>query len=175
MGMPKALVRGEGDIPWVVSSSRTLRAGGCAEIVVVIGAEATRVRSVLASEPVTIVEAADWDTGMGASLRAGLVALSTVDADAALIHLVDLPDVGADVVARFIDLAAPAALARAAFDGRPGHPVLIGRDHWSAVADGITPDRGAQRFLTSRDVISIDCSDLATGVDVDSRGPMLAG
>ncbi|MCW2799350.1 MAG: molybdopterin-guanine dinucleotide biosynthesis protein MobA [Aeromicrobium sp.] len=175
MGMPKALVRGDDDIPWAVSASRTLRIGGCAEVVVVIGAESARVRAVLAHEPVTVVEAADWAAGMGASLRAGLATLSSIETSAALIQLVDLPDVGADVVARFVDLAAPAALARAHYGDRPGHPVLIGRDHWEAVAEGITPDRGAQSFLTSRNVVNVDCSDLATGVDVDSRGPMLAG
>ena len=175
MGTPKALVLGDGGIPWVVSSTRVLRAGGCTEAVVVIGAEAARVRSLLAPEPVSVVDAIDWEEGMGASLRAGLAALATVSASAALIHLVDLPDVGSDVIARVIGLADPAILARASYQGRPGHPVLIGRDHWDAVAEEATQDRGARTYLAGRKVASIDCSDLATGIDVDFRGSMLGG
>ena len=72
-----------------------------------------------------------------ASLRAGLGALAG-RADAAVVTLVDLPDVRADVVRR-VSTAAPAraTLARATYEGRPGHPVLLGRDHWA----GVTGDR----------------------------------
>ncbi|MCW2750078.1 MAG: molybdopterin-guanine dinucleotide biosynthesis protein MobA [Aeromicrobium sp.] len=175
MGTPKALVRSDDGVPWVVSSARVLREGGCTEVVVVIGAEAERVRSVLGTEPVSVVDAMGWNEGMGASLRAGLAALSSVRASAALIHLVDLPDVGYDVIARVLGLADPAVLARASYQSRPGHPVLIGRDHWDPVAEEATRDQGARAYLADRNVVSVDCSDLATGVDVDFRGPMLGG
>ena len=85
----------------------------------------------------------DWAEGMGASLRAGLVSLAD-DATAALVTLVDLPDVGADVVRRLLDRTVSAkTLARATYDGTPGHPVLIGRDHWSGVVESATGDAGA--------------------------------
>ncbi|MEJ7756312.1 MAG: NTP transferase domain-containing protein [Nocardioidaceae bacterium] len=82
-------------------------------------------REALDAEAVDIVMAADWADGMGASLRAGLSHLLSAGstADAALVHLVDLPDVGAPVVARVAELAGPAVLARAAYaSGVPGHP-----------------------------------------------------
>ena len=90
MGMPKALVEGSDGVPWVVSAARTLAVGGCAETVVVIGAASAQVRLLLEAEPVTIVEATDWEAGMGSSLRAGLNAIADHRADAALVHLVDL-------------------------------------------------------------------------------------
>lgn len=173
MGMPKALVEGTDGLPWAVSAARTLAAGGCAEVVVVIGAAAPIVRALLVTESVTIVEAADWNEGMGASLRAGLAAIATRDADAVLVHLVDLPDVGAAVIRRMLGHAAPGILARASYGstpgGVPGHPVLLGRDHWAAIAAECSGDKGARDYLARHDLLTVDCSDLATGVDIDTH------
>jgi CTP:molybdopterin cytidylyltransferase MocA len=107
----------------------------------------------------------DWDAGMGASLRAGLQALGP--ADAALVHLVDLPDVTAEVVRRVADGVGPATLARASYDGVPGHPVVLGREHWAPVAELATGDHGARDYLRTRQVSLVECGDLATGRDVD--------
>ncbi|UPK74501.1 NTP transferase domain-containing protein [Nocardioidaceae bacterium SCSIO 66511] len=171
MGGPKALVEGADGVAWAVSSARVLRDGGCDEVVVVVGAAAQRVRKLLEDEPVRTVLASAWSDGMGASLRVGLSALATNSrADAAVIHLVDLPDVGADVIERMVAVATPDALARAAYDDRrPGHPVVIGRDHWPGAIAAAVGDRGARDYLASREVATVDCSDLASGIDIDSR------
>jgi CTP:molybdopterin cytidylyltransferase MocA len=58
-------------------------------------------------------------------------------------------------------------LRRAAYDGRPGHPVLLGRDHWTGVVAAATGDQGARTYLTTHDVELVECGDLATGDDVD--------
>ena len=173
MGKPKALVEDRRGVPWVVSSSRALTLGGCSQTVVVIGAAAGEVRALLEKQQVTIIEATDWQDGMGSSLRAGLSALETNDADAALLHLVDLPDVGPDVVHRLLALAATDVLARATYKGRPGHPVLIGREHWQAIVDETDGDTGARAYLDRHTVLAVDCSDLATGLDVDDARSML--
>lgn len=102
MGMPKALVRDDDGVPWVVRSVRVLREGGCGEIGVVVGASADEVAPLLATEDVTIVPSPDWTTGMAASLRSGLTWAVGTDADAAVVHLVDLPDVHASVVRRIV-------------------------------------------------------------------------
>ena len=81
-----------------------------------------------------LVVAEDWAEGMGASLRAGL-ADADRDADAVVVTLVDLPDVTAEVVRRVVAAATgPAGLARAAYDGKPGHPVLLGATTGTACA-----------------------------------------
>lgn len=171
MGRPKALVEDPSGLPWAVSSSRALSAGGCDEVLVVVGAAAGEVRRILIGEPVRIVLAAAWAEGMGASLRTGLDTLAARSAaDAVVVHLVDLPDVGPEVVRRLVERAAPDALARASYGpGTVGHPVLLGRDHWAGVAEVAGGDRGARDYLRTRDVAAVDCSDLATGRDIDSR------
>ena len=115
---------------------------------------------------------------MGESLRAGLTALATrgrAVPDAALVHLVDLPDVGPRVMARVLEAALDgprpggetAVLARAVYLGRPGHPVLLGRDHWAGVATSATGDEGARAYLAAQDVTEVDCTGLADPTDLD--------
>lgn len=169
MGLPKALVSDEAG-SWLVRGVGTLREGGCARVTVVLGAEAARARSLLGALEVEVAVADDWAEGMGASLRTGLRALGGSSAPGVVVSLVDLPDLVPEVVARVIAAAAgPAALARASYDEKPGHPVLIGRDHWAGVIETAVGDQGARAYLSSREVTLIECGDLASGLDVDSR------
>jgi nicotine blue oxidoreductase len=166
-GGPKALARDGDGTSWLLRSVQALRP--CDEIVVVLGAEAERAAALLPMS-VSRIRADDWAEGLGASLRAGLSALAPTGHDAALVSLVDLPDVDAAVVARLVAATTrPGDLARAAYDGVPGHPVLIGRDHWEGVVATATGDRGARDYLAAHEVVLVECGDLATGADVDSR------
>lgn len=163
-GMPKVLAEG-GD--WLNKAVTALDRGGCDEVVVVLGAAGGDAVAVPSAAHAVI--AADWADGLSASLRAGLQA---VDADYAVVHLVDTPDVGGDVVRRVLDAAraSPSGLARAVYRGRPGHPVVLARGHWPALLDGLRGDVGAGPFLRARaDVVTVECGDLATGADVDEQ------
>jgi nicotine blue oxidoreductase len=173
MGRPKALVELDGE-PLVSRALRTLVEGGAAPVVVVLGAEANRVRAVLPAS-VCALEAPDWADGMGASLRAGLAALAGTDAKAAVVHLVDLPGVTAGAVARLVAVAGADVLARAAYGGRPGHPVLLGRAHGPGVGAAAVGDAGARGYLAGRaDVRLVECGDVAGPDDVDTPEQLAA-
>ncbi len=178
MGKPKALVVGDNGVPWLHAALRTLQDGGCQRVTVVLGASAKESAALLAQAPAgqsRVVVATDWAEGMGASLRAGLAAADPA-ADAVLVTLVDLPDVTAEVVRRVVAAATgPAGLARATYDGTPGHPVLLGRDHWDGVRATATGDKGARDYLAAHDVTLVECGDLATGRDVDRPARTDAG
>jgi len=161
-GMPKVLAE-QGE--WLQIAVGALDRGGCDDVVVVLGAAVVDVPS-----PARAVVAEDWAVGMGSSFRAGLAAAD--GARYVVLHLVDTPDVGADVIARVLAAArsATSGLARATFGGRPGHPVVIERSHLAALAGTLHGDEGGRRFLARRDdVVAVECGDLATGVDVDER------
>ncbi|MGD9530809.1 MAG: NTP transferase domain-containing protein [Pseudonocardia sp.] len=163
-GRPKALVELDGE-PLVRRALRVLRDGGCSPLVVVLGAAADEVAP-LVPEDVTAVVADGWAEGMGASLRAGLDALT---GDAALVHLVDLPGVTATAVARLVAAVdGPHTLARAAYGGRPGHPVLFGRAHWTGVRAAAAGDEGARRYLATHPARLVECGDVATPDDADT-------
>jgi CTP:molybdopterin cytidylyltransferase MocA len=172
LGMPKALVTDDSG-PWLVRGVTTLRDGGCSRVTVVLGAEAERTRPLVEDLDVAVVVAEDWAEGMGASLRAGLRSLAGSTDTGVVVSLVDLPDLVPEVVTRVIAAAASdgaTALARAAYDGQPGHPVLLGRDHWPGVIETAVGDQGARAYLAPRDLTLVECGDLATGRDVDSKG-----
>jgi CTP:molybdopterin cytidylyltransferase MocA len=166
-GMPKALVR-SGDRLWVEQAADTLAAGGCADILVVLGAGADRVRA--AAPTLRYVDNPDWPTGMASSLRAGLAELAGTEADAAVILLVDMPGVTPAAVRRIAALAAPGALAIGGYGDRRGHPVLLGRDHWAGAAAAATGDRGARDYLRAHPdcVQVVPVGDVADDTDIDT-------
>jgi CTP:molybdopterin cytidylyltransferase MocA len=174
-GGPKALRVDTDGTSWLLRSIAVLRDGGCAAVIVVLGCQAARVRDVLARSTlaedsmITVVEAANWEQGMGSSLRSGLLAARSATWRAVLVHLVDLPDVTAEVARRLIRQAPPgtASLARVTYGGRPGHPVLIGRDHLESIMANLAGDSGAKGYLAHHGAHSVECGDLASGQDHD--------
>ncbi|MGZ4651412.1 MAG: nucleotidyltransferase family protein [Kineosporiaceae bacterium] len=180
LGTPKALLHDAHGVPWVERAARRLVTGGCRPVLVVVGARAAEAASLVPPAlvpPSDVVEAVGWHEGMGASLRAGLVALEerSPAADAALVALVDTPGMTTEVVRRVLAAASgPSALARAAFDGVPGHPVLLGREHWTEVRAAARGDAGARDYLRNRPVRLVECGDVGSGLDVDTRGALAA-
>jgi len=171
MGTPKALVSDERG-SWLLRGVRNLFEGGCTRVTVVLGAEAEQAGALLDGAPgePRIVVAADWAEGMGASLRVGMRAFADSTDGFILLSLVDLADLVPEVVARVGRSArSPHVLARASYDGVPGHPVLLGRDHWPGVLESAQGDQGARAYLALHDVELVECGDLATGRDVDTR------
>ena len=170
-GSPKALLTRADGRRYVDHAVASLRDAGCDPVVVVVGAAGESVRDLLAAAPVRIVDCPTWSQGMGESLRAGLAALDGLACETVVVTLVDLPDVGSDVVARLVAAASdsgPIALVRAAYKGRPGHPVVLGRDHWSGIREMAEGDRGARDYLATHPHRTVECGDLATGRDVDT-------
>jgi nicotine blue oxidoreductase len=168
-GMPKALVPYRGRL-LVQRAADTLREAGCARTLVVLGASAERVRAEAPDLDDTVVNE-DWASGMGSSLRAGLQSLT---GDAAVILLVDMPGVTAEAVRRVISHAGADTLAMGDYDGRRGHPVLLGRDHWAGVAASATGDKGARDYLRAHatEVRVVPVGDVADDHDVDVRADL---
>lgn len=172
-GRPKALLP-YGDELLVDRAVRVLREGGCARVHVVLGAAAREVRRRARLAGCVVVENADWEQGMGGSLRAGLASLAGTGVAAAVVTLVDQPGVGAPAVRRVLAGASLAAdpravLAAAAYHGRRGHPVLLGAAHWPGVAAAAAGDRGARAYLAGRadEVTLVECGDVAAPDDID--------
>ncbi|MEH3138932.1 MAG: nucleotidyltransferase family protein [Mycobacterium kyogaense] len=162
-GMPKVLAdTGQ----WLVSAVAALHDGGCDDVVVVLGAA---VDGVTIPHPARAVVAENWADGLSASVRAGVLAVGG-EADRAVFLPVDTPEVNAAAVRRVLDAAAGTGLARATYASRPGHPVVIARRHWATLLEMLAGDDGAGPFLRTRDdVVAVDCADLCSGADVDTR------
>lgn len=170
-GGPKALAALPDGTLFITRSIAALRGGGCSTVTVVLGAAAGQVRPLVTGADAVVNEV--WETGMGSSLVTGLAALPS-DAEAALVLLVDTPGVGAAAVARLASYAGPDAVAIATYDGRRGHPVLIGRRHWAEAARLAVGDVGARPFLLAHPelVVEVPCEDVASPEDVDTPQDM---
>ncbi|MFV2018184.1 nucleotidyltransferase family protein [Micromonospora sp. LOL_023] len=185
-GRPKALVRLGGTL-LVERAAATLAAAGCRPVVVVVGAGAGQVRAAADLADATLVDNPDWASGMASSLRSGLATVAagpTTPAapaaaaevqpagppDAVVVLLVDMPGIGPAAVRRVAGGAHRRTLAVGGFgSGRTGHPVVLGRDHWAAVAATATGDAGARDYLRAHadQVRIVPCGDVADPTDLD--------
>lgn len=173
-GRPKALLEHRGR-PLVEHAVGVLRAGGCQVVHVVLGAAARTVRERASLPGCVLVDNPDWEQGMGSSLRAGLASLAGTGASAAVVSLVDQPGIGAEAVARVMAAYdGPRALATASYEGRRGHPVLLGADRWAAVAASAEGDQGARAYLRAheREITLVPCGDVAEPYDIDTEADL---
>jgi len=172
-GSPKVLRRTESGEPWVARAVHRLVEAGCDPVLVVLGAGAEAAFPLVPQAEhvgIGVIVAQNWSLGLHASLQAGLQAFARVNREAVLISLVDLPGMTSEVPRRVIE-AGPVdrdTLRRAVFDGRPGHPVLIGRGHLGALAAALEGDRGAGPYLAAHGAAEVECGDLWDGADIDT-------
>jgi nicotine blue oxidoreductase len=169
-GMPKALADRDGRL-LVERAIDTLRGGGCDPVIVVLGAAADEVRARADLGAAVVLVNPDFATGMGSSLRAGLAGASATGADAVAVLLVDTPGITSAAVRRMAAHGTQNALATATYHGEPGHPVVIGRAHWTGVAELAADDVGARPYLRAhRDQVTrVACEDISDGADIDVR------
>jgi molybdenum cofactor cytidylyltransferase len=128
--------------------------------VVVLGHAAEEILAAVDLHGARPVIADDWAEGQSASLRRGVEALG--DVDAAVVVLGDQPRITREAV---VAVAAAEPPARAAYGGKPGHPVLLDR----ALLDRAGELRGDMGFRDLlRGVGDVEIGGLADPVDVDT-------
>ena len=99
-----------------------------------------------AADRLALVHAADHGEGLSASLRAGILSLPETAAGAFL-FLADMPAIPPFVANALAEAMTPAHDAAApTFEGRRGHPVLLGRALFEPIRH-LTGDHGAGHLL----------------------------
>jgi molybdenum cofactor cytidylyltransferase len=161
-----------GGRPIVAHVLETVAKAGFAEIIVVTGHQAGKVKAALDSYAgLKIVEARDYAAGMAASLKTGLKALSP-DIDAAMVILGDMPQISQGLLARLVAAYQPLdgrAIVLPVADGKRGNPVLFDRRFFAdmAMVDG---DVGARHIIggNSELVAEVPAEAAEIFVDVDT-------
>ena len=172
--------------PWgdgllIEAALTTALAAPVRSVTVVTGADSEKVAAVLwaraerlgATDRLRIVEAKDYAEGMGASLRTAAAALP-VDTQAVFVLLGDMPRIPASIFQPLIEaVEAGAPAAAAAFQGKRGHPALIGRDLIPGLLT-LTGDAGARAVLKGLGdrLIQVEALDDGVLFDVDVRGDL---
>lgn len=161
MGSPKQLLP-FGGRPLLVRAVEAALASPAWPVVVVLGAQAEKIRPVLARLPVLITENPAWAEGMAASIRAGVTTLRQFSRalDGALIALCDQPAFSADTIAQLVaaQQATGRSIVAARYGGRQGAPALFLREHFPTLV-ALTGEEGARALLN-------DTPDLVAAVDL---------
>ena len=175
MGRPKALLSDPDGRPFVVRLVRTFADAGVTQIVVVAGSQRLAIDAALAADvsgpKCSVVTNPAPERGQLSSLWVGLDAVEAKRPDGVLVTLVDVPMVVSSTVAQVItawrDRRPP--IARPAFHGRHGHPVLF---DWKLVGElrDAPLDEGARAVVHRHEteIVNVEVDDEGCVVDVDT-------
>jgi molybdenum cofactor cytidylyltransferase len=169
MGTDKATLtyRGRTFLELIV---RTLRETKLARIMVVLGHHAQEIQQQIKIEGAEVVTNPDYRSGQTSSLQAGLRSLIADDLEAVLLCLVDHPAVSAETVRRLVATfrhsGAPVVIPT--YQGRRGHPVLIGRKVFEDLL-GMASDAGADSVVRKYRPVTqfVEVEDEGVVIDVD--------
>ena len=146
-----------------------LREAPVDEIIVVVGADAERLREVCERYGVRTVANEEWELGQSTSVLAGLRACG---GEAAVVLLGDQPFVGAEAVERLVAAFAEGAkVAVATYGGKRRNPVLFSREVWPLLEAELAGDEGARSVLQRHPdlVVDVPCEGVGDPTDVDTR------
>lgn len=187
-GVAKALLAGKRERTFLASILATAREVGLDEPIVVVGppfgdAVAAHARELDAR----VVVNPQPERGMASSVALGFGALAglasawTVDAPgstagdvirAAWLWPVDHPDVQAPTLRHLMSALMQHDAARPVYDGRGGHPPLIGRSMFARLAGCADVDGGARNVLAAADTVDVAIDDRGCVRDVDTAADL---
>ena len=160
-----------GDRPLIEATLENLRDAPVDETIVVVGADAERLREICERNRVRTLENEDWERGQSTSVLAGLRACGE-EVRAAVVLLGDQPLVRAGAVERLVAAFAEGAKAAVAtYGGRRRNPVLFSREIWPLLEAELAGDEGARSVLRRHPelVVEVPCDGVGDPADVDTR------
>ncbi|HVM85699.1 MAG TPA: molybdopterin-binding/glycosyltransferase family 2 protein [Candidatus Binatia bacterium] len=170
MGRNKLLLELKGK-PILCHAVDHVLAAGLAEVIVVCGHQAGKVRTALGDRPVKVIEAREHRLGMSASLKAGIRALGP-KVDAILVMLGDMPQVPPGLIRRLIAAYNPLegrGIVVPTVEGKRGNPVLFDRRFFPEMLE-LEGDVGARHLIGTHDdqVAEVAVEDAGVFADVDT-------
>lgn len=194
LGKAKQLLRWD-DRSLIQRSVAVAGASMCDRVVVVLGANATRITPEIQDLPIEIIQNSGWESGMSSSLKLGISALSN-SVDAVIVMLCDQPLITTSTIDQLIqtyrnpqywgdqsqspqywglggqpDLTHPIGLPQSPivacqYDEVIGVPALFDRFIWPAL-QALEGDTGARKIIQQyRDrVTTINCPEAAIDID----------
>jgi molybdenum cofactor cytidylyltransferase len=170
--LPKATHLAPAGTPIGAAACRHLCAATPATIAVVRPGD-ERVAAALAACGARVVECANADDGMGASLAFGVA--STPDAAGWIVALADMPWIAPATIERVVAaLVDGAEIAAPAYRGERGHPVGFSRRYFGALSE-LHSDEGARSVVAANidRLTLIEVDDPGVVRDVDLTGDLL--
>ncbi len=174
MGRPKLLLRWKGRTLVRAAAEAALQA--CARVVVVVGPQAERMRSELASLPLLVVTNPDHREGISSSLRCGL--REVADAPAVLVTLADQVQVTGPHLRRLVDAyrSTRAPVVAASYGDTVGVPAVFAQEVFPDLL-ALRGDVGAKGVIQRYGdrVVRVPLPEAAVDVDTPEDWERLGG
>lgn len=168
-GQPKQLLDWNG-VPLVAHIADAILLAGLDPAVAVLGCQAQAVQAALAGRPLHIATSWRWESGLSASLQAGLAALPP-DVDGAIFVQCDQPFLSADLLRRLIARfeQGDALIVYPSHGGQRSTPVLFSRALFSELA-AVSGDQGGRALIDryADQAAAVEVDDPCLLADIDS-------
>jgi molybdenum cofactor cytidylyltransferase len=171
MGTPKALLRvgGKTFIRHIVD---VLNSSEVDKVVIVLGANADEIERELAGLVVSVAINQNYSAGQLSSVLKGIETVERFSPDGILLHPVDNPMVGTEVINALVTKFSETSclIALPTFKGKRGHPVLFSAKLLGELKKA-PPDIGARSVVWSHaaEVVEVETKDEGIICDIDTR------
>lgn len=168
-GVAKALMERDGET-FLARIMKTASAVGLTDAVVVVGRPfAGEVTTAARDLGAKIVVNEAPERGMSSSVALGFAAMIATDVEAAWLWPVDHPNVAAGTLERLVAAIEGHVVAKPRFVGRRGHPPLVARSSFAALARCAEVPGGARAALSrlADGTVIVDVDDEAVIEDID--------
>jgi xanthine dehydrogenase accessory factor len=166
MGVPKQLIEISGET-LVRRAVHAAMAAGQKNIIVVVGAYADGVRAALSNLPVTVVENADYQSGMASSIVAGVRSLAATS-QGVLLMTCDQPLITPEHLAALINLfkSQNPRVCATEYGGISGVPALFSPSLYPELLQ-LKGERGARALITKYvgEMVTLPCQDAVMDCD----------
>jgi len=173
MGVPKQLLR-LGETTLLEHALNNVRQSRVQEIILVLGHQAETIRKQLPLDNVKVIINPAFQEGMGASLRAGISALSP-QAQGALVVLADQPFIRPSTLDRLIAKHSELKpqIVIPTYRGFRGNPVLLDRSVFPELA-GLAGDVGCRAIFGdhTENILKVEVEDVGILLDADSEADL---
>ncbi len=167
MGSPKQLLEYKGR-PLVRHAVEVALKSGLGRVIVVVGARAAEVREALTGAPVEIVENAEWETGIGSSIRAGVLRAEELELAGIVLALADQPLVSHATYNRLIMTwqVTKKPVIASQYAGTVGVPVLFAKEYFCKLIL-LKPTEGCKGLILSSGgkAVRLDCAEAEADID----------
>ncbi|MFN6566886.1 nucleotidyltransferase family protein [Dendronalium sp. ChiSLP03b] len=170
MGTPKQLLPYQGG-SLLHHTIESAIASVCKPVIVVLGANAQHIRSEVTQPSVQVVENPQWNLGMSASIRSGILSLSTYSksVDAVVIAVCDQPFLSSEIINLLVEAyhSSGKAIVASQYAETLGVPALFSHIFFSELA-ALGETVGA-KHLINRHLNEVFCVPFPLGaVDIDT-------
>ena len=155
LGKPKQLLRDQRGETLVHKVAREACKAGCRPVIVVLGAEAERVRKASADLDVVFQENTHWQAGLSSSIGAGVAEAIRSDSAAVLLMTCDMPSVGSEQITSLLETFRSGAVRVAStYDGAIGIPAVISASEFGELLE-LSGDKGAKQILAREGTVLV--------------------